>query len=529
MSRQRGNRRARWALIAALVLGLLAAWGARGPASAQDGESEGDEEYPIIFGHQAEVVFPAVVRCVVGVNAVPDDIESISLVVSQESGLDHTFAIDLEAALMPEHSGGVANQFLFEWRLDEEPSPALFEPVDYRWEVAVRGQPLAEAEGTFLAVDRQAGSWQMAGRPPVVLRWLNPNLAGQIVWDEIMAAYGLLDRQMDGPPAFEFAIYDPDARLCESVRDEATGEVRQVVQARGDPVEYPCSADLYERVYVRSGITFVQRPTFGLSELEDTLIAAMVSQTYGDLWAGAGVPAWFESGLAALYRLRPGTAALELARSAARTGQLFSLDALQASLPETATYASRALWTAQGYTLVLMLADRYGADAPFDLARAAGQESGGFAGALRSLTGGDQQALWDSWQGWLFAEDALRVAGWTPYMPEMPIPTATPTASPVPPTRTPTVTRTPTLTPTERVPGVVPQTVVVLQISPTARLAPTNTPLPPGSLPPATPPQPEGKEDGEGLDPVVVGIIVGIAALVLLLAATLFAGRRRRT
>nr|MBP8974315.1 hypothetical protein [Anaerolineae bacterium] len=90
MSRQRASRGARWALIAALAFGMLATWAARGLASAQDGEGEVQEEYPIIFGHQAEVVFPAVVRCVVGVNAIPDDIESISLVVSQESGLDHT-------------------------------------------------------------------------------------------------------------------------------------------------------------------------------------------------------------------------------------------------------------------------------------------------------------------------------------------------------------------------------------------------------------------------------------------------------
>jgi len=109
----------------------------------------------------------------------------------------------------------------------------------------------------------------------------------------------------------------------------------------------------------------------------------------------------------------------------------------------------------------------------------------------------------------------------------MPIPTALPTASPVPPTRTPTVTRTPTLTPTERVPGVVPQTVVVLQVSPTARLAPTNTPLPPGSLPPATPRQPGGEEDGDSIDPLVAGIIVGIAVLVLLLVGTIFSRRRR--
>lgn len=526
MSRQGGSRMARWALIAVLALRLLAAWGMRGPASAQDGE--GEEDFPIIFGHQAEVVFPAAIRCVVGVNAIPDEIESIALVVSQESGLTHTFAVDREAALMPAYSGGIANQFLFEWRLDGEPSPALFEPVAYRWEVAVRGQPLAVAEGSFLAADTGHGSWRTAGRPPVVLHWLNPNLAGQIVWDEIMAAYGLLDRHTGDTPAFAFAIYDPDARLCESVRDEATGEVRQVVQARGDPAEYPCSADLFAQVYARSGITFVQRPTFGLSELEDTLIAAMVSRAYSDLWADAGVPAWFESGLAALYRLRPGFAALELTRSAARTGQLFPLDALQGPLPETATYASRALWGAQSYTLALILADRYGAEAPFNLARAAGQEPGGFAGALRSLTGGDQQALWDVWQGWLFAEEALRAAGWTPYLPETPTPTATPTASPVPPTRTPSVTRTPTITPTERVLGVQPHTVVVQQASPTARLAPTNTPLPPGSLPPAPPRQPSGEGDGEGVDPAVLSAIAGVAALILLLAGAIFAVRRRR-
>ncbi len=526
MSSQSGRAVARCMLAILLTLGLWLLGAMRNAALAQDGEGEPD--YPIIFGHQVEVVFPAAIRFVVGVNSVPEDIESMALEVSQQSGLARSFALDIETALIRELAGGVANQFLFEWPLDGEPRPTLFEQMDYAWEVKVHAAPLAQAEGSLVVADARPGPWRTAGNPPVVLHWHNPNLAGPLVRDEIMAAYELLDEHTGDAPAFEFAIYDPVAPLCLSVRDDATGEMRQVVQTRDGEVEYLCTRDRFVQAYARSGITFVQRPTFGLADLEDALIAAMVSQAYGDFWREAGVPAWFESGLAALYRPRPGFTALELVRSASRSGQLFSLEALQDALPDTATHASRVLWEAQSYTLALALADRYGLQAPFDLARAAGQDSGGFTSALRALTGGDQRALWEAWQGWLFTNEAMRVAGWTPYLPETPTATVAPTASPVAPTRTPTMTRTPSLTPTQPVPGVPQQTMVVLPVTPTVVRTPTNTPLPPGSLPPADSRESGAESDAGGLERLVLGVVVGASALILVLGSALLVTRRRR-
>ena len=54
-------------------------------------------------------------------------------------------------------------------------------------------------------------------------------------------------------------------------------------------------------------------------------------------------------------------------------------------LPSEADYQARALWEAQSYLLVLYLADRYGADAPFDLAQNIPADGDGFAGALAAL------------------------------------------------------------------------------------------------------------------------------------------------
>jgi hypothetical protein len=526
MSTQSGRALARCVFALLLALGLLPLGAARDTVQAQDGEGEPD--YPIIFGHQAEVVFPAVIRFIVGVNAVPADIESIALEVSQQSGLAHRFTLDIGTALIHDLSGGVANQFLLEWPLGAEPRPALFEPLDYRWEVRVRAAPLAQAGGSVLVADAAPDPWQTAGTPPVVLRWHNPGLAAPLVRDEIMAAYALLDEHTEDTPAFEFAIYDPLTPLCLAIRDDATGEARQVVQTRDGAAEYPCTEALFVQAYARFGVTLVRRPTYGLSDLEDALIAAMVSRAYSASWQEAEVPAWFDAGLAALYRPRPGFAALELVRSASRSGQLFSLEALQDSLPATATHAGRALWGAQSYALALALADRYGLQAPFDLARAAGQHPGGFAGALQALTGGDQGALWETWQGWLFTNEAMRVAGWTPYLRETPTSTPTVTASPVPPTRTPTMTRTAGLTPTPPMPGGPQPTMVVLPVTPTVARTPTNTPLPPGSLPPASSRRPAAESDGEGGELLVLGALVGGAALILVLGSAWFVTRRRR-
>ncbi len=242
------------------------------------------------------------------------------------------------------------------------------------------------------------------------------------------------------------------------------------------------------------------------------------------------MPAWFASGLAQLHHLRAQPMALELVRAAVRTGSHYALAELADDLPSEADYQARALWEAQSYLLVLYLADRYGAGAPFDLAQNIPADDDGFAGALAALGGEDVDALWAGWNRWLFSPAAENAAGWTPYLLTTPTPTATPTATPLPPTAT--ATHTPTITPTPTSTALVdqPRPPVVAQLTPTRRRPPTNTPLPPGSLPTVTSAAPE-RADGpdSGLsDGAMAGVIGAVVVAVLLIASGLVMMARRR-
>jgi len=530
MRSQRVRRAINWMLLAILVIGMAGyEVGVARPVLAQDGDGESEEEGPpLIFGYRHEIVFPAVIRFFLGANVHLEDVTSITLTVRQESGLDHTFTLDLEQTLIPEFSGGTPKQFLFEWSLIGNASPRPFEAVDYLWEVTMRDGEVAQAQGQFYYADAERGLWRTAGRYPLILHWTNANLAGQVVWEEVMAAYGLLDRHTEDTPGFEFALYEPGARLCETVRDEANDDERTVVLARSDAAEYPCSEAMFAQLYAQHGMIFLQRASYGFSVLENHLIETMVRQTYAPMWVEVRVPAWFIEGLAALYRLRPGLAALEVTRSAARTGSAHPIEVLAAGMPQDATYPEQTVWEAQSYLLVLFLADRYGAEAPFQLARDAATNSAGFDGALQALTGDDQAGLWTEWQRWLFSDAAMRAVAWTPYMPTTPTPTPTFTASPLPPTATPSRTPTMTLTSTADILGNPQSTVVVLQLTPTRRPTVTNTPLPPGSLPPAQPQQPSGEGDKTQPDTGVIVGAVGVVFVVGILSGIWILARRHR-
>src|SRR5690606_13357906 len=113
---------------------------------------------------------------------------------------------------------------------------------------------------------------------------------------------------------------------------------------------------------------------------------------------------------------------------------------------------------------------------------------------LSALDGTLPDELWGTWEQWIPTREAERAAAWTPYQPVALAPTAAPTRAP---TNTPRPTRTPTPAPT-----VTPTTeprftptllghfapqVIVRQAPVDQPVTPTNTALPPGSLPSATP------------------------------------------
>jgi hypothetical protein len=477
-----------------------------------------------IFGYRYEIVFPAAIRFVVGMNASLDQIETVSLTVRQQSGLDLTFVVDPQRNLL--ESAGVVTQLLYVWDLSTGPVPVPFEPLDYLWQVETKDGQVSKAADEFLFVDDGRGPWQVAGDPPLIVHWLNPHLAGPTIRNEVMGVYGLLNRYTGQLPSFQFVVYDPNTPMCQQVRSPETNQLMSVVTSREDDSQYPCSADAFQQVYARAGLIFVQRPTFGFSELEDLLIAHLVRRTYTALWQNAVVPAWFVSGLASMYRLHPSMAALEIARDAARTESLLPLSELMSAAPDDATFQARALWEAESYLLTLYLADRYGAKAPFDLAL--NVRSQGFEGALRSLTGGEQDSLWNDWTGWLFTAAAERAVAWTPYDATTATPTSTPTITPIPPTRTPSVTPTPTFTPTSTFLGDQRRSLTPPPVTPTRLSSPTNTPLPPGSLPTAQPYASSEKSGRRGYSALLTaGVIVVAAGAVLLVVVAAMTWRRR--
>lgn len=503
-----------------VVLALLA------PVAGRAALAQEDDDLGVIYGFQAEALFPAVIRFYVAVSVPVERIAEVSLTLRAESGWERTIPVEPAANLL---SGtDRASELAYPWSLAGEDAPPLFEPVVYAWRVVTADGQTSTAEDEFLVVDAARGEWRSAGEAPLVLHWHNEDLGGGLIQGEMLATVDLLRRHTGQSPQAAYAIYDPGDPLCQEMADPETGDPIQVVVSRRDAVAFPCSREAFEGVYSRAGIAFVQRPSYGYTDLRDLLIRRMVSGTYRSLWSDAVVPDWFMTGLALLYQQRPGSAALSLARSAARTEALAPLAELQASPTEDAPYRQRALWEAESYLLVLYLADRFGAEAPFELAGAIGPQD--FAAALRAQTTLDEVGLWNAFNRWLFLEAADRAVLWTPYLSTTPTPTATATHTLPPPTATATLT--PTITPTATSTYLAEQdrTAVVMTLPPTPDHRATNTPLPPGSLPTATRPAPAAQpvsEDREGIDPAVAGGIA--AAVVAALGLALLAwGRRRR-
>lgn len=180
---------------------------------------------------------------------------------------------------------------------------------------------------------------------------------------------------------------------------------------------FPCSVKDYENIYAAAGISLLQRPTIGFTEFKDALTDRMVRDFYGSLWGGADVPAWFETGLARLYRTHAGYNELQIARAAGRTDTLLTFEDLASPLPTNSLERDLALWDAESYLLVLYLADQIRKDVPFQLAAEIAGSEGGFDDAWQKFTNTDLTGLWNAWNSWLFSDKSDQAVLWTPYMP----------------------------------------------------------------------------------------------------------------
>lgn len=538
------TRKGHMRIVRGLLVLLIAAGGlvpGIQPVRAQDDGD--DQDTGIIFGYNTpEILFPAALRFLVQVNAPSDKLASILLSIEPEESLPRQFALDLKGDLY--NSTDTISEFIFTWRLSDEPTPVPFEDVSFTWRVETLEGEVSTATGEFRFVDVRRGRWQTAGEDtPLILHWHNAALGGETLQADILRlVYGLLQRQTGLRPTFEFAIYDRDVELCETVElpdsdQTATALISRYPAAPDDGgddagdqddaaerlVWFPCSGTAYEQRYAEAGIIFLQRTSPHYPDLGNQVIRAMVRDTYRMLWQDIPVPDWFVNGLASFYLPRPGS--MVDIKPYARSNTLQGIAGLsQAPSPDSEIYDR---WVAEAYLLVLYLADRYGGDAPFELARDA-VGYGSFDAALLALTGGDQAMLWQTWRDdWLFSQAATDAVGWTPYSTTTPVPSPTATISPtaLPPSPLPTFT--PSITPTTTFEADQPATVAILPTrTPTLVRTTTMTPLPPGELPTLTPATPVSSP-ADDTDNLLLLAIVG-AFMVFILSGLVVWWMRRR-
>lgn len=530
-----------WAVLLALTAVLLPlAWGGA-QVRAQGGT---EEPQPVteapdatepppdthIFGYSTTLRFPLLIGFVLNLDVPVEEIVAAALTVRQPSGYERRIVLDPPADFTSDTGPGYT-YFRYDWFLLDELPLTPFLPVDYTWEVETTDGMLSSLSDTFVLVDSDAGTWRTTGTPPLVLHSYKSSLAAERMQQEVLAAYDLLSRRTGASPLFEFVIYEPTADYCMTVQDKTTGEESSVVIS-DNQIVYPCAASDYDELYQHAGITVVHRSNASFTDLEDLMIKAMVQQVYDDLWDTADVPAWFMSGLASLYGLHPNLAALTQARAAIAQGTLLDYAALGVEPSSDAGPQANQTWNAESFLLTLYLADHYGAETPFDLARAIPDSEGGFDAALKDLTGMDLEALWDPFVAWLGSPAADRAATWTPYLPVTPTPTVSPSPTPVTPTLTPTITPPPTATFTPT-PPVVPQPTAIVRLATATLLAsPTNTPLPPGSLPtlgPTAASPADGESANSDVDPVAIAVIAVAAVVGLLVLWIGIRSLRRRS
>ncbi|NJL94139.1 MAG: hypothetical protein HC915_10645, partial [Anaerolineae bacterium] len=385
-----------------------------GPGAAQE-PSPTPADTGAIFAQEVALLLPVALRFSADVATTRTDLRSASLTVFQPEGVQEVYELDLEATV--ENLSVDTLRLTLTLLLDAVPLRP-FEPVNYRWEVRTRGQVASEWLGEFVLEPRIRATWTEAGEAPITLHYAEPDLAAFTLLEDLQRAYTLLQNQAEAAPTVRLAIFGVEDALCQA---EAETNRLHVINAP----EFDCSPESYAAWLAEAGVLLVQRQSLDFTQLQDQLNAALVNAFYAERWASAAaIPAWFQAGLSMLYRPLPGGQELAIARAAQELNNAPAL-----ATPPAPQDVQRAIWEAQSYLMVLYLAERFGAQAPFELAEALTRRPD-FDATLMALTNLPFSQLERDWRAWLRSPEAERAALWTPYLPTTPTPTATRTPSP---------------------------------------------------------------------------------------------------
>jgi hypothetical protein len=469
-----------------------------------------DDVDPFIRNQSVEVVYPAVVQFWITLNALPEDIATASLEIAQGDNILRSGEIDRVQATL---STAPAVQFLVAWPLPTEAPPVLFQPMTYVWRVVDADGTAHLAEGELI-FEPAVGEWTHVGEAPLTIHHFDADLNAGVGRRAVLPVYELMAEHTGLDPEFDWIVLPRDYEFCVPGADPDDA----VVTDETGQFAYPCDEADGLQIFEADGYRVLYRSTPGMLAFQDDLVGAMFDGFYSAYWGSRRVPAWFRLGLEQLCSVTADPFALRQVQEAARVDSLFPAAALD-SLPDE---EDQARWTQQAYTMLLFLADTYGAEAPFELAQ--DLTSSEFDAAFTRLTGDDLAGWLVRWERWLFTEAASRAVVWTVYSPPTATlpPTQTPTAT-ITVTSTPTITLTvpPSLTPTAT--SLVGQIVTPLPtFTPFTPLPPTpsNTPRPPGSL--------DDSGSTDGADAGSGGICpAGLPAVLLPVAALAVLQRRK--
>lgn len=457
---------------------------------------------------RVELLFPEAVRFQVTLAEPLSALETASLSIRQQGGLDLRWEFTADEVALFEAPQAV---LVYLWEFSSGELPYLFEPLEYVWTVtALDGR---EARyGSELVIRDTRVNWSAARDDGGLITAAAPAGARILVDELLPVMQRLSDDGLRVEPRRWLIYVDPVLPQCPLGDDGLP-----YVQADFSGVRVPCRDASYAVLARHSGFQQVTASSF--AEARDQLLHDVVLDAYAPVWQDADVPAWFREGLVRFYDVTPRGLLLTPAQTAARAG-----GALPLSLMTEAPAGNDAsLWYAQSYAMVAYMADRLGFDGLLRFARQLRGPS--FEAAYQTAIGAPLSALNNAWQRWIVSARASEMYVLTLYSPPTLTPTLPPTATytrtPSPTaTLTPTVTSTPTgvLSPTPF--NTATPTFTRTPAPPTVTPRPPSSGTPTGAAAETTSPEALSRE-------VQIGLVVGLLSLIVVLViAFVRAGRR---
>jgi hypothetical protein len=486
------------------------------PLRAQDNSVQTPTPGGLIYGLDAEVLFPEAVRFTIALTATANELTlaTLTLRISGQSPVVIPVSIAESATLRDPFT-----EIVYVWDIPRESPPPLFSNVVYEWQITRTNNQVVTVENQFEFTDSRL-AWTHNSASGSSIRFSVPaenfNIPVLSLRNNMQGAYDLMRTNTAVQPSFHIMVYP--VTLTPTCSRNNAGDSVAIGMLSGD--EIPCNDAQAEAVYRVSNIdTFQLASVDSETQLLISFADLFTQRFYAPSWNTSDVPLWFQRGIAVFYLPTNKLNMLEPAQRAARGNNLFTLDDMNAEPSQDA-----ALWRAQSYGMVLYMARQIGVPGLFALARNPGAS---FAEAYQNAMGQPLSNLINSWQRWLFTSAAEDAYGYYPQLETTATPTFTPTATLPRPTATPTVTNTPTATATLTATGIPAQVLPTLTVTRQATDAPPSvTPRPAGSVRTATPtPTPTASSADQSRIFSVLAIV--FMALAAIAAVFLWQGRRR--